>query len=144
MRWLHPGDSGRKLVTNGPRATTILARVTDEAGGRLSPRTRSILAWSLLGLGTLILLVSSLTVWVQRQALDTDSWVDTSAQLIEDDESRAALSAYIVDQLYENGGVQARLEQRLPANLDGLAAPLAGALRAGRPGPMTPAIVSPG
>ena len=42
-----------------------------------------------------ILLVCSLTVWVQRQALDTDAWVDTSSELLEDDEVRTALSVYI-------------------------------------------------
>ena len=102
---------------------------SDKPTERLSPRTRAILAWGLLGLGTLILLVGSLAVWVKRQALDTDAWVETSTQLLEDDEIRAALSVYIVDQLYENVDVEARLEQRLPPNLDGLAAPVAGALR---------------
>ena len=47
---------------------------SDEPTGRLSPKTRAILAWVLLGLGALILLVGSLTVWVKRQALDTDAW----------------------------------------------------------------------
>ena len=60
----------------------------------MSPRTRSILAWSLLGLGALILLVGSLTVWVKRQALDTDAWVATSTEFLEDDEIRAAFSIY--------------------------------------------------
>ena len=96
----------------------------------MSPRTRSILAWSLLALGTLILLVGSLTVWVKRQALDTDAWVAASTEMLEDDEIREALSIYIVDQLYENGDVQGRLEERLPPELDPIAAPLAGALRA--------------
>ena len=69
---------------------------------RVSPRTRSILAWVLFALGTLVILVGSLTLWVKRQALDTDSWVDTSTQLLENDEVRMALSVYIVDQLYTN------------------------------------------
>ena len=103
---------------------------SDEAAGRLSPRRRAFLAWGLLGLGTLILLVGSLTVWVKRQALDTDAWVATSTEFLEDDEIRAALSVYIVDQLYENGDIEARLEERLPPELDRIAAPLAGALRA--------------
>ncbi len=92
-------------------------------------RKRRILVWTLLVLGTLIVLVGSLTVWVKRQALDTESWVETSANLLEDDDVRQALSVYIVDQLYTNVDVEARLEERLPENLDGLAAPLSGALR---------------
>lgn len=95
----------------------------------MSQRTRSILAWVLFALGTLVVLVGSLTVWVNRQALDTDSWVDTSTNLLEDDEVRMALSVYIVDQLYASADPQEVLEERLPDNLQGLAGPIAGALR---------------
>jgi hypothetical protein len=95
----------------------------------LKPRTRTILVWTLVGLGTLIVLVGSLTLWVKRQALDTDSWVDTSTQLLADDQVREALSVYIVDQLYANLDPQATLAQDLPPNLQGLAGPIAGALR---------------
>jgi hypothetical protein len=101
----------------------------DAQAGRGSRRTRAILAWGMLGLGTLVLLVGSLTVWVERQALDTDAWVDVSTELLEDDEVREALSVYVVDQLYANVDVEARLEQRLPPDLSGLAAPISGALR---------------
>ena len=94
-----------------------------EPSGRLSPRTRTVLAWGLLALGTLILIVGSLTVWVNRQALDTDAWVDTSSQLLEGDEVRSALSVYVVDQLYTNGDVEGRLETWLGVlALGGLAA----------------------
>jgi hypothetical protein len=95
----------------------------------VSPRTRSILVWVLFALGTLVILVGSLTVWVKRQALDTDAWVDTSTNLLEDDDVRMALSVYIVDELYASADPQAVLEERLPDNLQGLAGPIAGALR---------------
>lgn len=95
----------------------------------MSPRTRGIVVWTLFALGTLVVLVGSLTVWVDRQALDTDAWVDTSTQLLEDDDVRQALSLYIVDQLYTELDPAAVLEDRLPENLQGLAGPLAGALR---------------
>jgi hypothetical protein len=95
----------------------------------MSPRTRTILAWTLLVLGALIVFVGSLTVWVKRQALDTDAWVDTSSDLLENDDVRQALSVYIVDQLYANLDPQATLEQELPPNLQGLAGPISGALR---------------
>ena len=95
----------------------------------VSPRKRSILAWTLFVVGTIVVLVGSLTVWVKRQALDTDAWVDTSSQLLENDEVRQALSVYIVDQLYESADPEAVLEEQLPENLQGLAGPIAGALR---------------
>lgn len=103
--------------------------VPDESADRLSPRTRTILVWGLMALGALILLVGSLTVWVKRQALDTDAWVDSSTQLLDDQDVRNALSIYVVDQLYQYGDVESRLEERLPPNLAGLAAPIAGSLR---------------
>ena len=103
--------------------------VPDESADRLSPRTRTILVWGLMALGALILLVGSLTVWVKRQALDTDAWVDSSTQLLDDPDVRNALSIYVVDQLYEYGDIEGRLEERLPPNLAGLAAPIAGSLR---------------
>jgi hypothetical protein len=73
--------------------------------------------------------VGSLTVWVKRQALDTDAWVNTSSDLLENDDVRQALSIYIVDQLYANLDPQATLEAELPPNLQGLAGPISGALR---------------
>jgi hypothetical protein len=99
------------------------------AAGRMSPRTRTILAWTLLFVGALVVFVGSLTVWVKRQALDTDAWADTSAQLLEDDDVRQALSVYIVDQLYANLDPESTLQEELPPNLQGLAGPISGALR---------------
>jgi hypothetical protein len=61
--------------------------------------------------------------------LDTDAWVDVSTQLLDDEDVRSALSVYIVDQLYTNVDVQDRLEERLPPDYEGLAGPIAGALR---------------
>jgi hypothetical protein len=73
--------------------------------------------------------VSALTVWVNRQALETDSWVETSTRLLEDDEIRGALSVYLVDQLYANVDVAAELQAALPPEVKPLAAPIAGGLR---------------
>jgi hypothetical protein len=96
----------------------------------MTDRRRKILAWVLLVLGTIVVLVGSLTVWVKRQALDTDAWTDASRAMLEDDDIRQAVSVYVVDQLYQNIDVRAALQERLPNNVQGLAAPLAGALRA--------------
>ncbi len=88
------------------------------------------LVWSLIALAAIIGLVSSLTVWVKRQALDTDSWTNASASLLQNDQVREALSTYVVNELYTNGDVSGRLQESLPPELAGIAAPLAGALRA--------------
>jgi hypothetical protein len=54
-------------------------------------RRRAIAVWSLAGVATLLVFVSSLTVWVKRQILDSNARVDTSGQLLENPEIRGAL-----------------------------------------------------
>ena len=90
---------------------------------------RRIAVWACIVLAGLIAVVSALTIWVKRQALETDRWVDTSTQLLEDDEIRGALSIYLVDQLYGNVDVAQELEQALPKEVKPLAGPIAGGLR---------------
>jgi hypothetical protein len=98
------------------------------AAAALSKR-RKIAVWVLILLAALIGFVAALTVWVQRQALETDAWVNTSTKLLEDDEIRGALSIYLVDQLYANVDVAAELQASLPADVKPLAGPIAGGLR---------------
>jgi hypothetical protein len=85
--------------------------------------------WVLVVLAAIIVLVSALNIWVKRQALDTNNFTNASVRLLENPEVRSALSVYLVDQLYQNVDVSAQLEQNLPAQFKGIAAPLAGALR---------------
>ena len=98
------------------------------AAARL-PRWRRITVWVLIVLAGVIGLVSALTVWAKRQALETDKWVATSSRLLEDDEIRGAVSLYLVDQLYTNVDVAAELQTRLPPEVKPLAGPIAGGLR---------------
>lgn len=85
--------------------------------------------WLLIVGASLIALASILTTWVERQMLDEQAWRTASAELIEDQQVRDALAVYLVDELYDNVDVAAGLEQRLPPDLQALAAPVAGALR---------------
>jgi hypothetical protein len=85
--------------------------------------------WALVVLGSVILLVSILTVWVQRQVLDNNSWRHASEQLIQDPQIQQTLSVYLTNQIYDNVDVAAALQKRLPAQLDPLAPEIAGALR---------------
>jgi hypothetical protein len=92
-------------------------------------RGRRITVWLLIAAATLIGLASALTVWVQRQALDTNAVTNASSQMLENDQVRGALSVYLVDQLYNNVNVSQSLSERLPKDLQPLAVPLAGGLR---------------
>ncbi len=80
-------------------------------------------------LATVIGLAAVLSIWANRQALETDNWTETSSELLENEEVRDQISAFMVDTLFTNVDVQAELEQRLPPDLARLSGPAAGALR---------------
>jgi hypothetical protein len=103
-----------------------------ETPTKLSVRRR-ILVWVLVVLGAVLLLVSTLTFWVQRQVLDNASWKHASQQLIQDPKVQDTLSIYLTNQIFDNADVTGALEKRLPAQLDPLAPQIAGALRGAAP-----------
>jgi hypothetical protein len=80
-------------------------------------------------LGSVLAFLSVFAIWTERQALNTDDWVNTSGRLIQNKTIRTALSGYLVDQLYENVDVEAELEKRFPKDIKELAGPAAGGLR---------------
>jgi hypothetical protein len=82
----------------------------------------------LLVLATLIAFVGIFSIWVNRQALNTDNWVSTSDRLLQNEEVQTRLSVYLADQLFANVDVEAELENTLPPRLAPLAGPAAGAL----------------
>jgi Ca2+/Na+ antiporter len=92
-------------------------------------RNRKIAVWSLLGLATVVLFLGSLTVWVKRQVVDTDAWVEASGQFLADDEIRGQLSIFLIDSLFESTDAEARIAEALPPERQGLAPLIAGALR---------------
>ncbi len=80
-------------------------------------------------LGSLLAFLSVFAIWTERQALNTDDWVDTSGRLIQNETIREKLSDYLVDQLYENVDVEKELSQKLPGDTKDLAGPISGGLR---------------
>jgi hypothetical protein len=83
---------------------------------------------ALLALATLLAFLAIFSIWVNRQALNTDNWVSTSDKLLQSEEVQTRLSNYLADQLFENVDVEAELEATLPPRLAPLAGPAAGAL----------------
>jgi protein-S-isoprenylcysteine O-methyltransferase Ste14 len=92
-------------------------------------RGRGIGVGALLVIGTLLWTALGFGVWANRQALDTNNWVDTSGKLLEDEEIRTALGQFIVDRLYNSDEVAAQIETVLPPRLDPLAKPAANGLK---------------
>ena len=97
--------------------------------GRWVGAHRRGIAYGLVALACLLTLVVSMSVWVNRQLLDTDNWVDQSTKMLQNEDVRHALALRLVDAAYSKGDVENRLQQRLPDQLQGLAPTIAGALR---------------
>lgn len=96
------------------------------AAGRREHRK---LGLALIVVASIIAFLAVFSIWANRQLLETDSWVDTSTELLEDEEIRGQLSNFMVDTIYANVDVQGELAQTLPPRLQPLAGPAAGALR---------------
>ncbi len=79
--------------------------------------------------GSILAFLSIFAIWTERQALNTDDWVETSGRLIQNETIRAEVGDYLVDQLYENVDVEAELKEILPGDTKDLAGPAAGGLR---------------
>ena len=92
-------------------------------------KKRHLLVWSLLGLATILLFVSSLTVWSKRQLLNNEAWADSSSQLLANDEVRGAIAQKLSDALFQRVDIEAQLRERLPPRSQGAAPALAAALQ---------------
>jgi hypothetical protein len=115
-------------------------------GPILSAGVRRVLVWVLLVVGGALLFLTSFALWVNRVALDTDQFVDTSSGLLQDEAIRNAVAARAVDELYANVNVQAAIQERLASiskDAKPAAAPAAGLLRQYAPEILERALVQP-
>ena len=92
-------------------------------------RGRRRLVRALVVLGSIFAFLSVFAIWTERQALNTDDWVDTSGRLIQNETIRETVGDYLVDQLYENVDVEKELSEILPGDTKDLAGPVSGGLR---------------
>jgi hypothetical protein len=81
-----------------------------------------------LGLATVLAILSICAIWANRQLMNPTNWSKTSTALLRKQTVRSAVSGYLIDQLYANVDVQERLKSGLPPQLAPLAGPLSGAL----------------
>src|SRR2546429_533302 len=95
--------------------------------GKAASRPPRIVA-ALLIIATLLTLVAIFSVWINRQALNTDNWVNTSDKVLQNKDVQDQLSIFLADQLFANVDVQAELQKSLPPRLQPLAGPASGAL----------------
>src|SRR3954468_1347466 len=102
-----------------------------------SERSHRVLVAVLVSVAVVTGLIGMFAVWANRQALNTDNWEETSRRLLEDKHVQAAVSAFLVDQIFTNVDVAAEIEKALPPQLTALASPAAAGLQkaAGRVAP---------
>ena len=126
------GSSAADLGAELDRLRAENARLRDEADARAAERTagrrrrrRAIGSVVLVVLGSVMLLVSVLTVWTRNQVLDTDQYVETVAPLASDPVIVSTLSNRISETVSDEIDVKSRAEEALPDNATFLAAPIA-------------------
>jgi len=85
--------------------------------------------WFIIVVAAIVTLLGSLTIFVKKQALDSQAVSNASVKMLQDQQIRDALSIYLTDQLFNNVDVQAQLEQILPKQTKSLSGPAAGLLR---------------
>ena len=113
-------------AAQGPPSALERTRAVTATSAANSPsRGRIIAARILLVLGVLLLVLSILSTYVKREALDSGQFRQTSQQLIADPAIQEAVAAQMTDAL-ANVDFTSSLEAKLPTNLQPLASPIAG------------------
>lgn len=92
-------------------------------------RGRATGVWIILVVAGLLLLLSSFAVWIDRVALNTSVFTDTSSSLLDNDEIRSSVANRAVDELFANVDVQAEVETQLPEDYKGLSGAATAGLR---------------
>ncbi len=102
---------------------------TPDAPSSGPSRGRIIVARVLVVLGVVLVVVSLLSNWVKREALDKETFRETSQELIAHPDIQQQIAQTMVDQLYANVDVSQQLAAKLPPNLQALAGPISGLSR---------------
>jgi hypothetical protein len=90
---------------------------------------RRTVAIACLVLAALVALLAILAIWLNRQALNTDNWANTSSELLEQPVIQNRIAERLTDQLFTSVDVEAAMAEILPPRADALAGPAANALR---------------
>ena len=85
--------------------------------------------WVVLVLAGLLLLLSAFAVWINRVALNTSVFANTSSTLLDDPKIRTAVANRAVDELFSSVDVQSEVKAQLPDNYKSLSGPATAGLR---------------
>ena len=131
---LHPHHGRRPARLRRPPGTVRWPQWSPAPQSR--PRQRPPRRRGHRGIAIALIFVASLlsflalpAIWLDRQALNTDNWTETSSELLENDAIRTQVANYLVDQIYANVDVQGELAKALPPRAKPLAGFAAGGLQ---------------
>ena len=86
--------------------------------GPATPRPRRGVVFTLIAVASLVGFLAVFAVWAKRQLLETETWTETSTELLKDEDIEAAVATFTVDALFTNVPVEERIH-RDPAPSDG-------------------------
>lgn len=86
-------------------------------------------SWVLIVVGSMLVPVSVLSVWLDRTITDTDRYVETVAPLIRDHDIQVAIQRRIEQALYQRVDLQAEVQSLLPDRAAMLAGPITAGVR---------------
>jgi Short C-terminal domain len=95
-----------------------------------TPHSRRWLIDAILACAVVVGVFAALAVWVNRQLLDTNSWTNTSSQLLADPKIQSAVGGVLVNELFSSVNISADIKSVLPSQVAELAAPATAGLRA--------------
>jgi hypothetical protein len=95
-----------------------------------TPHSRRWFVDAIFGFAVLVGVFAVLAVWINRQLLDTDSWTNTSSQLLADPKIQSAVGGVLVNELFNSVDISAKVKSVLPSQAAELAAPATAGLRA--------------
>ena len=78
---------------------------------------------TIVALASVFLLLTFVSIWANRQVLDSEQWQKTSTEILEQPAVQNALANYLVDQLFANVDVENEIKEQLPSDWEVLASP---------------------
>ncbi len=78
---------------------------------------------AIIVLASVVAFFAVFAVWAKRQILETNTWTETSTQVLANHDVQSSLNTFLVDALFKQVNVEHRLKKALPDKVQGLAGP---------------------
>jgi hypothetical protein len=92
-------------------------------------RGRGVVVGLLIGVASLMVIVSILSIWLNTVVYDTPTWRATSQEIIHDPAMQRQVSQYVVNELYNSAAIQNDISGALPPKFQNIAPAVTSGLR---------------